>query len=117
MSRLFALALNTFREAVRDRVLYSILFFGVGVILLSLAMEEITIGDQAKVVRSVGQGAIDGFGTLIAMFLGVSLVWKELTDSYVGDDATWDCEAIPCHHHHWRGDRHWEAVMWTVRKY
>lgn len=78
MSRLLALALNTFREAVRDRVLYSILFFGAGVILLSLAMEEITIGDQAKVVRSVGQGAIDGFGTLIAMFLGVSLVWKEL---------------------------------------
>lgn len=78
MSRLLALALNTFREAVRDRVLYSILFFGVGVILLSLAMEEITIGDQAKVVRSVGQGAIDLFGSLIAMFLGVSLVWKEL---------------------------------------
>lgn len=78
MSRLLALALNTFREAVRDRVLYSILFFGVGVILLSLALEEVTIGDQEKVVRSVGQGAIDIFGAIIAMFLGVSLVWKEL---------------------------------------
>lgn len=78
MSRLLALALNTFREAVRDRVLYSILFFGAGVILLSLALEEVTIGDQEKVVRSVGQGAIDIFGSIIAMFLGVSLVWKEL---------------------------------------
>jgi hypothetical protein len=78
MSRLLGLAINTFREAVRDRVLYSILFFGVGVIFLSLALEELTIGDQAKVVRSVGQGAIDSFGSLIAMFLGVSLVWKEL---------------------------------------
>lgn len=78
MSRLWAIALNTFREAVRDRVLYSILFFGVGVILLSLALSEVTIGDQDKVVRSVAQGAVDLFANIIAMFLGVSLVWKEL---------------------------------------
>lgn len=78
MSRLWALASNTFREAVRDRVLYSILFFAVGVLLLSLTMDELTIGDHQKVVRSVAQGAIDTFGSIIAMFLGVSLVWKEI---------------------------------------
>lgn len=78
MSRIWALASNTFREAVRDRILYSILFFAVGVLFLSLAVEEITIGDQEKVVRSVGQGAIDIFGSIIAMFLGVSLVYKEI---------------------------------------
>lgn len=78
MSRILALAGNTFREAVRDRVLYSILFFAVGVILLSLALDEVTIGDQAKVVRSVAQGAMDLFASIIAMFLGISLVWKEI---------------------------------------
>lgn len=78
MNRLLALATNTFREAVRDRVLYSILFFAVGVLVLSLAVEEITIGDQDKVVRSVAQGSIDLFGAIIAMFLGVSIVWKEI---------------------------------------
>lgn len=78
MRRLLALAINTFREAVRDRVLYTILFFAAGVLLLSLAVEQITIGDQAKVVRSVAQGSIDLFGSIIAMFLGVSLVWKEI---------------------------------------
>jgi Cu-processing system permease protein len=78
VSRLFALALNTFREAVRDRVLYSILFFGVAVVVLSLALEELTIGDQDKVVRSVAQSGIDLFGAIIAMFLGISLVWKEI---------------------------------------
>lgn len=76
--RLSAIAVNTFREAVRDRVLYSILFFAGAVILASLALQEVTIGDQAKVVRSMGQGAIDLFGSIIAMFLGVSLVYKEL---------------------------------------
>jgi ABC-type transport system involved in multi-copper enzyme maturation permease subunit len=78
MMRITALAVNTFREAVRDRILYSILFFGIGVILFSLALEDLTIGDQAKVVRSVGQGAIDLCATIISIFLGISLVWKEL---------------------------------------
>jgi ABC-type transport system involved in multi-copper enzyme maturation permease subunit len=78
MSRLMALATNTFREAVRDKVLYSILFFAVGGVIMSLALEQVTIGDQDKVVRSVAQGAIDLFGAIIAMFLGISLVWKEL---------------------------------------
>ncbi len=78
MNRLWALAANTFREAIRDRILYSILFFAVGLLMLSLALEDLTIGDQDKVVRSVAQGSVDIFGSIIAMFLGVSLVWKEL---------------------------------------
>lgn len=78
MMRVWALATNTFREAVRDRVLYSIVFFAVGIIGLSLVLDDITVGDQEKVVRSVAQGAIDIFGAIIAMFLGVSLVWKEV---------------------------------------
>lgn len=78
MTRVVAVAVNTFREAVRDRVFTSILFFAGAFILLSLALQEVTIGDQAKVVRSIGQGAIDVFGSIVAMFLGVSIVWKEL---------------------------------------
>jgi ABC-type transport system involved in multi-copper enzyme maturation permease subunit len=78
MRRLMALVLNTFREAVRDRVLYSILFFGVAVVMLSVVLRELTVGDQEKVVRSVAQSGIDLFGSIIAMFLGISLVWKEI---------------------------------------
>jgi ABC-type transport system involved in multi-copper enzyme maturation permease subunit len=78
MRRLQAIAANTFREAIRDRVLSSLLFFAVLVIMGSLAVESITIGDQAKVVRSVAFGAIRFFGAMIALFLGVGLVYKEL---------------------------------------
>ena len=95
--RLSAIAVNTFREAVRDRVLYSILFFAGAVILASLALQEVTIGDQAKVVRSMGQGAIDLFGSIIAMFLGVSLVYKELeqkTIKLLGDDDSVSSEQV-----------------------
>ena len=78
MRLLLAIATNTFREAIRDRVLYSILFFAAGVLFLSLAVSEITIGDGEKVVRSVAQGAIRLFTSGIALFLGVGLVYKEL---------------------------------------
>ena len=78
MKRLYALSSNTFREAIRDRILYSLLFFAALVLLGSLAMEHISLGDREKVVRSFAFGAIRFFGILIALFLGVSLVHKEL---------------------------------------
>ena len=66
MMRLWALALNTFREAVRDRVLHSILFFGAATVILSIVFKDITIGDQAKVVRSVAHSGVDIFASIIA---------------------------------------------------
>ena len=78
MKQIWSLARHTFQEAVRDRVLYSIVIFAVLVVFASLAAEQVTIGDQDKVVRSFAQGAIDIFSAIVAMFLGVSLVYKEL---------------------------------------
>lgn len=78
MSRVWAVATNTFREAVRDKILYSILFFAALLLLISLATRELTIGDTEKVVRGVALGGISLIGALIAIFLGVGLVWKEI---------------------------------------
>ena len=78
MKRIWAIAKNTHREAIRDRVLYSLLFFACVVLVASLLTKEVTIGDQDKIVRGMAQGAISLFSSVMAMFLGVSLVWKEL---------------------------------------
>ncbi|MFZ5479913.1 MAG: ABC transporter permease [Myxococcota bacterium] len=78
MRQILAVATNTFREAVRDKVLHSILFFAALLMIVSLGMREITIGDQAKVVRGVAMGGISLMGAIIAIFLGVGLVWKEI---------------------------------------
>ncbi len=78
MSRIWAIATNTHREAIRDRVLYSLLFFTCVILVATLVTEEITIGDQAKIMRGTALGAISLFSSVIAMFLGVSLVYKEL---------------------------------------
>ena len=76
--RILAIAKNTFRETIRDRVLYSLLFFGLLVIVISLVTQEVTIGDADKVVRSIALGAIRVFGSVFAIFLGIGLVYKEL---------------------------------------
>jgi ABC-type transport system involved in multi-copper enzyme maturation permease subunit len=78
MNRIWAIATNTHREAIRDRVLYSLLFFACVMLVASLVTKEITIGDQDKIVRGTALGAISLFSSVIAMFLGVSLVYKEL---------------------------------------
>ncbi len=78
MNRIWAIAKNTHREAIRDRVLYSLLFFACVMLVASLVTEEITIGDQEKIMRGTAMGAISLFSSVIAMFLGVSLVYKEL---------------------------------------
>jgi ABC-type transport system involved in multi-copper enzyme maturation permease subunit len=92
MSRLVAIAQNTFRETMRDRVLYSLLFFAGLVLMTSLALEELTIGDADKVIRSVGMGAIRVFGSIFAVFLGVGLVYKELERKTIYTIA---CKPIP----------------------
>lgn len=78
MMVIWTLALNTFREAVRDRVLHSIFFFAVVTVCASLLLKDVTLGDQDKIVRSIAEGGIDLFASLIAMFLGISIIWKEL---------------------------------------
>jgi len=75
---IWTIALNTFREAVRDRVLYLILVFALGLIVVSRMVSLITVGDEAKIVKDVGLSAISIFGVLTAVFVGVSLVFKEI---------------------------------------
>lgn len=78
MSRIWTIATATFREAVRDKVLNSILFFAVLLLFLSLALREISIGDTEKVVRGVALGGVSGLAAVIAIFLGIGLVYKEI---------------------------------------
>ena len=78
MSAIWAVALNTWRESIRDRVLYSLFFFSAVVIVISLGAKELSIGDVDKVVRSVALAAIRLFGYGFSLLLGVGLVYKEI---------------------------------------
>jgi Cu-processing system permease protein len=81
MKRAGIVALNTFREAVRDRVLYSLVFFGLLMIAAAILMGQISIGIEDTVIVTLGLSAISMIGLLIAIFIGVALVSKEM-DKY-----------------------------------
>jgi len=78
MKRVGAVALNTFREAVRDRVLYNLVFFALLMIAAAIFVGQISIGIEEMVIKSLGLSAISLIGLLIAVFIGVGLVHKEM---------------------------------------
>src|SRR6266516_7859576 len=78
MKRAGVVALNTFREAVRDRVLYNLLFFALLMIAASVAVGQISIGIEQTVIVTLGLSAISVIGLLISVFIGVALVSKEM---------------------------------------
>jgi ABC-type transport system involved in multi-copper enzyme maturation permease subunit len=78
VSRVRAIALNTFKEAVRDRILYAILAFAIAMIASTFVLATIGAGSGEKIIRDIGLGFISIFGTLIAIFIGIGLVYKEI---------------------------------------
>ncbi|MGH9862155.1 MAG: ABC transporter permease [Candidatus Acidiferrales bacterium] len=78
MQRVAAIALNTFREAVRDRVLYNLIVFALLLIGTAILFGEISIGIQTLILINLGLTAITFFGLAIAIFIGIGLVYKEM---------------------------------------
>jgi Cu-processing system permease protein len=76
--RIAAVAKNTFREAARNKILYSLLFFAVALILSALALGELSVHEERRMIRDVGLFGVDLFSVLIAIFVGVNLLYKEL---------------------------------------
>ncbi len=72
------IALNTFREAVRDRILYLLLFFAAVSIGFSRVLALLTVGDRVKIIEDVGLASISFFGALMAILIGTGLVYKEI---------------------------------------
>lgn len=76
--RIYAIALNTYREAVRDKVLFGVLVLATAVLALTLALGELSLDQQMRVVTDLGLASISIFSVIIAIFLGSSLLYKEI---------------------------------------
>ncbi len=76
--RISTIARNTFREAVRDRVLYNLVLFVLLITGSAIFLGELTAGQEARTIVDFGLGAILVFGAFISIFVGVSLVSKEI---------------------------------------
>ena len=77
-ARILHVASNTFREAVRDRVLYNLIAFAFLMIGASLLVGQISIGIERNVLINLGLTAVSLFGIVIAIFIGIGLVSKEI---------------------------------------
>jgi ABC-type transport system involved in multi-copper enzyme maturation permease subunit len=78
LSRVVAVAANTFRETVRERVLYNLVLFALMMTVSSLLLGQLSIRQDEKIVKDLGLAAMDIFGNLIALFIGVGLIGKEI---------------------------------------
>src|SRR4029450_6500138 len=76
--RTFAIALNTAREAIRNKLLYSILLFAVLVVAVAALFGSVSIGDSMKFVKDFSLMSVSLFGVAIAVMLGVSMLNKEI---------------------------------------
>jgi ABC-type transport system involved in multi-copper enzyme maturation permease subunit len=78
LKRVMAVAANAFRESVRERVLYNLAFFALIMTLSGLLLGELSIRQDTKIIKDLGLLAMEVFGSLIALFVGVGLVSKEI---------------------------------------
>ncbi len=76
--RVTTLATNTMREAIRSRVLYTLLFFAVVLIGAGVLLSTLTYVESARMLQSVGLAAIRLFGAAIAIFIGIGLIHREV---------------------------------------
>ena len=76
--RVWAIAANGFREVIRDRIFYFVGFFALIMALALKILPEISVGTHQKIFLDLGLGLIGILGTIVAIFVGTSLINKEI---------------------------------------
>jgi ABC-type transport system involved in multi-copper enzyme maturation permease subunit len=77
-TRLFSIAANTFRETIRNKVLYAILAFALFTIGMTNFLADLSVGELTRIISDVGLAGIHVFGVVMSVFLGISLVSREV---------------------------------------
>src|SRR5215467_9315678 len=78
MSQILLISFNTVREHLRDKLFYNLAFFALLLIGSAVFLSRLTIGDYQRVLIDVGLGTINIMGIIIAVFIGIGLISREL---------------------------------------
>jgi ABC-type transport system involved in multi-copper enzyme maturation permease subunit len=78
LARVWTIAMNTVREAIRSKLLYALFFFAILMILSSVFLSTLSYVERERILQDVGLAAIRLFGVAIAIFVGVGLIYKEV---------------------------------------
>ncbi len=74
----FLIAKHTFKEIIKDRILYGVILFAILLISLSVALGQLSFAEQTRISIDFGLAGIHIGIVIIALFVGGSLVWKEI---------------------------------------
>ena len=69
---------QTFKEAIRNKILYGIGFFAVAIFLFSMVLGELSLYEQERVIRDVGMTFLMIMGIALAIYTGVGMLHKEI---------------------------------------
>lgn len=72
------IAINTFREIIRNKYLYMIVFFAIIFIIFSLFLSELTIWDTNKIIIDFWIAMIEFFWIISVLFIWSQLLFKEI---------------------------------------
>ena len=76
--RIWAVAVNTFREAVRNKILYALLVAAVAVITSGVFLGRLALDQHIRIIQDFGLFFMTLFGMVIAVFVGVNLLYDEV---------------------------------------
>ncbi|MBW2694702.1 MAG: ABC transporter permease, partial [Deltaproteobacteria bacterium] len=78
IGRIWAMAINTAREAIRNKLLYTLLFFALAMMLFGTILSALSYVDRERMVQDFAFASIRLFSVAIAVFVGVGLIHKEV---------------------------------------
>jgi len=79
----FSIAKATFKEGTRNKIFYNILIFGLLIILSSIVLNKMTVGDETKIIKDLGLISISIFGFLTILFLGTNHIYQEFEEKII----------------------------------
>ncbi|MEO0123803.1 MAG: ABC transporter permease subunit [candidate division WOR-3 bacterium] len=78
MHRILAIAENTFKESLRQRIMLLLIIFSILLIVISLFLEPFALGESPKLLRDFGMAVASLFGILVVIIIGSTLIHKDI---------------------------------------
>ncbi len=78
LARIFAIAMNAYREAVRARILHGLFGLAIGTAAFSLVIASLSLHQEARVVADLGASSISIYAIVVAIVLGATSLYREL---------------------------------------
>lgn len=78
MRQILVIAVNTFREAIRNRIFASLVLFAIGLLAVTMAISAASLHEEVRLMKDVGLFLVSTFSAVLCIFIGASLVYKEI---------------------------------------